>query len=163
MKIIRLDEKHWKWVKAIYEEGISTGNATFETSAPSWESWTSAHLENCRLVAVEGEQVLGWAALSKVSDRCVYAGVAEVSVYVSNSARGKGVGTELLNALIDESEKSNLWTLTAGIFPENESSIHVHQKAGFRLIGRREKIGKMNGLWRDTLQFERRSRKVGIN
>ena len=163
MKIIRLDEKHYRWVKMVLEEGISTGNATFETSAPSWESWNGSHLENCRLVAVEGDQVLGWAALTKVSDRCVYAGVAEVSVYVGDKARGKGVGTALLNALIDESEKNNLWTLTAGIFPENEASIHLHEKMGFRLIGRREKIGKMNGVWRDTLQFERRSRKIGID
>jgi len=163
MKIIHLEEKDWRWVKMIYEEGIATGNATFETDAPSWEKWNASHLHYGRLVAVENDEVVGWAALSKVSDRCVYAGVAEVSVYVSEHARRKGIGSTLLNALIEESEKNETWTLTAGIFPENESSIHLHQKAGFRLIGRREKIGKMNGVWRDTLQFERRSRVIGID
>ncbi|MFI5135035.1 MAG: GNAT family N-acetyltransferase [Chitinophagales bacterium] len=163
MKIIPLEEKHWLQVKFIYEEGIATGNATFETEAPSWEKWNASHLSFARIVAMENDEVLGWAALSKVSDRCVYAGVAEVSVYVKGNSRGKGVGSALLAALISESESNNLWTLTAGIFPENNSSIHLHEKFGFRLMGRREHIGQMNGVWRDTLQFERRSKVVGVD
>ena len=107
--------------------------------------------------------MLGWAAISKVSDRCVYGGVAEVSVYVSTNARGKGIGSALLSELIRESEANNIWTLTAGIFPENKSSIHIHEKAGFKILGRRERIGKMNGKWRDTLLLERRSNIVGTD
>lgn len=163
MIIVPLEEKHWTEVKRIYEEGIATGNATFESSAPTWENWSSSHLPFSRLVAEENGEVLGWAALSKVSDRCVYGGVAEVSVYVSAAASGKGVGAALLHALIETSEQNNIWTLTAGIFPVNESSIHLHQKCGFRLVGRREKIGKMNGVWRDTLLYERRSATVGTH
>lgn len=154
--------QHWERVKEIYEEGIATGNATFQTAAPDWEEWNNAHLKSCRLVAVENNEVIGWAALTPVSDRCVYAGVAEVSVYVAALARGKGVGKKILNTLIEESERNNLWTLQAGIFPENSGSIKIHEACGFRLIGRREKIGKMNGTWRDTLLFERRSKKIGI-
>jgi len=163
MKIIHLEEKHWPQVKSIYEEGIATGNATFETEAPSWEKWRGSHLPFARIVAIENDEVVGWAALSKVSDRCVYAGVAEVSVYVKGNARGKGIGHALLIALISESELNNIWTLTAGIFPENKSSVHLHEKFGFRLIGKRERIGKMNGIWRDTHQFERRSKVVGTD
>jgi L-amino acid N-acyltransferase YncA len=153
----------WPLVKMIYEEGIKTGNATFETAAPAWEAWDNGHLKECRLIAKDGEKIVGWAALSPVSGRCVYAGVAEVSVYVSNNARGKGVGKLLLQKLIEASEASNLWTLQAGIFPENIASIKIHEAAGFRLIGKRERIGKMNDVWRDTLLLERRSDKVGID
>jgi L-amino acid N-acyltransferase YncA len=152
----------WPLIKAIYEEGIKTGNATFETSAPEWEAWNNGHLKECRLVAKDGDIILGWAALSPVSNRCVYAGVAEVSVYISADARGKGIGKLLLKKLIEVSEASNLWTLQAGIFPENAASIKIHEDAGFRIIGKRERIGKMNGMWRDTLLLERRSEKVGI-
>jgi L-amino acid N-acyltransferase YncA len=152
----------WPLVKMIYEEGIKTGNATFETAAPAWEAWDNGHLKECRLIAKDGEKIVGWAALSPVSGRCVYAGVAEVSVYVSNNARGKGVGKLLLQKLIEASEASNLWTLQAGIFPENIASIKIHEAAGFRIIGKRERIGKMNGMWRNTLLLERRSEKVGI-
>ena len=154
--------EHWPSVKKIYQEGIATGNATFQTTAPEWEEWDAAHVKKSRLVSIEHNNVLGWAALTAVSGRCVYGGVAEVSVYVAADARGKGVGKKLLQALIDESEKNNFWTLQAGIFPENESSIKIHTGCGFRIIGRREKIGQMDGVWRDTLLLERRSTITGI-
>ncbi len=157
MNIIPLLPVHWESVKQIYEEGIATGNATFQTTAPSWEEWDTAHTAKPRLVAVENNTVLGWAAITPVSGRCVYAGVGEVSVYVSAAARGKGVGKQLLQQLITESEKENFWTLQAGIFPENKASIRLHESTGFRMIGTREKIGKMNGLWRDTVLLEKRS------
>jgi L-amino acid N-acyltransferase YncA len=163
MKIVQMNPKHWEAVKEIYEEGIATGNATFETESPTWDKWNSSHLPFARLIAEEENEILGWVALSKVSDRCVYEGVAEVSVYVKSSARGKGVGSMLLEELIGESEANNIWTLTAGIFPENLASIRIHEKAGFRIMGRRERIGKMNGNWRDTLQLERRSKVVGVD
>lgn len=160
MKITMLLPEHWDTVKTIYEEGIATGNATFQTTAPSWEEWDTAHNKKPRLVAVENDTVLGWAAITPVSGRCVYAGVGEVSVYVSAAARGKGVGKQLLQALITESEKENLWTLQAGVFPENLASLAIHQACGFRIVGTREKIGKMNGVWRDTVLLEKRSTHV---
>lgn len=170
MILLPMKPEHWNAVKEIYEDGIATGNATFETSAPTWEKWDESHLSFARIIAgdenshtTQVPEILGWAALSKVSDRCVYAGVAEVSVYVKSSARGKGIGSALLDSLIKESEANGIWTLTAGIFPENVSSIRLHEKAGFRIIGKRERIGKMNGKWRDTFQFERRSRIVGMD
>ena len=147
----------WPVVRAIYEAGIATGEATFQQSAPEWEEWDESHLETCRLVA-EGEGgVLGWAALSAVSSRCVYAGVAEVSVYIAEAARGQGVGHALLKALVAASEDAGLWTLQAGIFPENTSSLRLHERCGFRVVGRREKLGEMNGRWRDVMLLERRS------
>ena len=152
----------WPSVRRIYEEGISTGDATFETKSPEWEDWDSKHIRSCRLVLEEGEGVLGWAALWPASDRCVYGGVAEVSVYVVNEARGKGVGTRLLQELISASEKEGFWTLQAGIFPENQSSVRIHEKCGFRVIGYRERLGKMNGFWRDVLLLERRSSSIGV-
>ncbi len=155
--------QHWEDVKGIYEEGISTGNATFQTVAPEWEEWNNSHLQSCRLIAVENDKIIGWAAITPVSGRCVYAGVAEVSVYVAEAARGKGAGKQLLQALINESEQYNIWTLQAGIFPENTGSIKIHEACGFRIIGKREKIGKMNGIWRDTILLERRSNIVGID
>ena len=154
-------QQHWEAVKTIYEEGIATGNATFQSVAPTWKEWDESHVANSRLIAIENNEVLGWAALTAVSGRCVYAGVGEVSVYVSANARGKGVGKLLLQALIDESEKNNFWTLQAGIFPENIASKKIHETCGFRIIGKREKIGKMNHVWRDTLLLERRSKVVG--
>ncbi len=164
MKISTLQLAHYPDLKRIYELGIATGNATFETSAPTWESWDKAHLDKARLVAInENENVLGWAALTIVSGRCVYAGVAEVSVYVHPDAQGKGIGKKLLEALIRESEKENLWTLQAGIFPENTASLKIHEQCGFRKVGYREKIGKMNNVWRDTVLLERRSSLIGID
>lgn len=163
IEIINMDPSHWEEVARIYEEGIATGNSTFQTTAPSWAEWDSAHTATCRLVALDESKVLGWAALSPVSGRCVYAGVAEVSVYISENARGNGIGKSLLQALITESEKGNYWTLQAGIFPENTASIRLHQQAGFRIIGTRERVGKMHGVWRDSLMLERRSKIVGID
>ena len=150
-------------VLRIYQEGIDTRLATFETSAPDWQEWDSSHLETCRLVAFEDGEVLGWAALSAVSDRCVYEGVAEVSVYISTTARGKGVGSLLLSALVTASEEEGIWTLHAGMFPENKASVALHTKHGFRILGRRERIGQLDGEWRDTLVLERRSKVVGID
>jgi phosphinothricin acetyltransferase len=152
----------WEDVRSIYLEGITTGNATFETAAPSWEQWDAAHLPFARLVARQEGNLVGWAALSPVSQRCVYGGVAEVSVYVSASARRSGVGRKLLQSLIDESEQNGIWTLQAGMFPENTGSLSLHRSCGFREVGRRERIGKMNGVWRDTILLERRSTIAGV-
>lgn len=163
MLVHGLKETHYADVSRIYQEGIATGNATFETEAPAWEKWDGAHLQHSRFVATEGSEILGWAALSAVSGRCVYAGVAEVSVYVAAAYRGMGLGEKLLRELILSSEANQIWTLQAAIFSENEASIKLHQAGGFRLLGRREKIGKMKGVWRDTLVLERRSQTVGTN
>ena len=152
----------WERVAAIYREGIATGHATFEINVPAFEEWDRAHLPAARLIAHLGDLIVGWAALSQVSQRRVYLGVAEVSVYVASAARGSGVGRKLLAALIEESERNGIWTLQAGIFPENTASLALHHAAGFREIGRRERIGKMNGVWRDTILLERRSRTVGL-
>ncbi len=148
---------HWSAVRAIYLEGIATGNATFEQSAPEWEKWDLGHVPSCRLVALSQGEVVGWAALSPVSSRCVYAGVAEVSVYIAQRARGKGVGLALLTALVSESEQAGIWTLQAGIFPENVPSVELHKRAGFRIVGTRERLGCMDGHWRDVVLMERRS------
>jgi len=150
----------WPAVQRIYAEGISTGNATFETEPPDWEKWSAGHLDTCRLIARTNNEILGWAALSRVSQRTVYAGVAEVSVYVAGSARGQGVGMSLLKALIELSEREGFWTLQAGIFPENAASIRLHERCGFRIVGRRERIGQLAGQWRDTVLMERRSPKT---
>jgi phosphinothricin acetyltransferase len=163
MTIITMLTDHWEAVKIIYEQGIDTGNATFETAAPSWQAWNSAHLKTCRIIAIENDEVLGWAALTPVSSRCVYAGVAEVSVYVAANARGKNVGSRLLHELISQSEQDGIWTLQSGIFPENNASIAIHEKNGFRIIGYRERIGKMGDIWRDNILMERRSSKIGID
>lgn len=153
----------WEAVRAIFQEGIATGDATFETRAPGWEAWNAAHLQAGRLVAVEDGRVVGWAALSPVSSRCVYAGVAEVSVYVAASHRGRGVGRALLQGLIRESENEGIWTLQAGIFPENGASRALHASCGFREVGVRERLGRHRGRWRDTLLLERRSTTVGTD
>ena len=152
----------WPAVCSIYREGIATGNATFEQSAPDWETWDAGHLPAPRIVGrSESGDVLGWAALSAVSGRCVYAGVAEVSIYVAELARGRGVGGQLLARLIADSEKDGIWTLQAGIFPENVPSIVLHERAGFRIVGKRERLGQMNGRWRDVVLMERRSAVAG--
>jgi L-amino acid N-acyltransferase YncA len=155
-------EQDWPAVRAIYIEGIQTGNATFEKSPPEWASWDASHLRVCRLVARSGDGVLGWAALSPVSDRCVYAGVAEVSVYVASRARGQGIGTRLLASLVEAADREGIWTLQAGIFPENVPSVELHKRNGFRVVGTREKLGSMDGRWRDVLLMERRSTVSGI-
>jgi L-amino acid N-acyltransferase YncA len=152
----------WPAVREIYGEGIDTGNATFETELPGWKKWDSGHRQDCRLVAQNANQVLGWAALSPVSARHVYAGVAEVSVYVAAVSRKNGVGRVLLKALIENSERCGIWTLQAGIFPENVASIVLHKSLGFQEVGIRRRIGKLADVWRDTLLLERRSSIVGI-
>jgi L-amino acid N-acyltransferase YncA len=162
LKIDRLVESDWEAIRDIYLEGIATGQATFETTAPDWPAWDAAHRADCRLVARRAGQVVGWASLSPVSGRCVYGGVAEVSVYVVENARGQGVGRALLLALIAASEAAGIWTLQAGIFPENVASARLHESCGFRVVGRRERIGQHHGVWRDTVLLERRSSVVGI-
>lgn len=159
--IVPLEAEHWDEVARIYAEGIATGNATFETEVPSWEQWDASHLADHRLVALRAGEVAGWAALSPVSDRCVYGGVAEESVYVAGEARGQGVGRELLEALIAGSEAAGIWTIQTGIFPENEASVRLHERVGFRIVGIRERLGRHNGVWRDVLLLERRSPNVG--
>jgi phosphinothricin acetyltransferase len=160
--IERMTDQDWPPVAAIYEEGIATGDATFDRAAPSWEHWDREHLDTCRLVARVAGQIVAWAALSPVSRRPVYAGVVEVSLYVKAAARGHGVGKKMLTALIAESEREGLWTLQALIFPENAASLALHKQCGFRLVGYRERMGQMDGLWRDVVLMERRSKVVGI-
>ncbi|MBT8324432.1 MAG: N-acetyltransferase [Winogradskyella sp.] len=153
---------HWPSVKTIYEEGLATGVATFETLAPSWAKWHKDHLSFARLVAILDDIVVGFAALSPVSQRKVYRGVAEVSIYIATNQRGKGVGKMLLNQLIQDSEDNNIWMLQASIFPENPASVALHESCGFRIVGKRKKIGKRLGKWYDNLLLERRSKKIGI-
>jgi phosphinothricin acetyltransferase len=154
--------KDYPSVKLIYEQGIQTNNATFETTAPEWEEWNRSHLEACRLIALSNAKVVGWVALSPVSNRCVYGVVAEVSIYVDTTLLGLGIGRLLLHKLIQESETFGIWTLQAGLFPENTASLKLHLSAGFYIVGKREKIGMHQGIWRDTLLLERRSHKTGI-
>jgi L-amino acid N-acyltransferase YncA len=160
--IDRMEAGDWTAVRSIYLEGIQTGQATFETQAPAWESWDASHLSQCRLVARSGGKVAGWAALGPVSSRRVYAGVAETSIYVAESSRGLGIGLALLGALINCSEQHGIWTLQAGILPENESSLALHKRCGFREVGRRERIGKLGQTWRDVILLERRSKVAGL-
>ncbi len=158
--IEKLRPKHWPHVARVYAEGIATGNATFETEVPTWEAWDSAHLPEHRFVALREGDVVGWAAVSPVSDRCVYGGVVEHSVYIAASARGLGVGQRLLEELIAATEAAGIWTIQTGIFPENEGSVRLHERVGFQVVGRRKKLGKLNGQWRDVLLLERRSETV---
>jgi len=158
-----MNEQSWESVQRIYNDGIATKNATFQTQAPDFNAWDQAHRKDCRLIARIENQIAGWAALSNVSNRCVYAGVAEVSIYIDSHFRGMGVGDMLMKQLIAESEKSGIWTLQAGVFPENKASMALHLKNGFRVLGTREKIGKMDQIWRDVTMLERRSTEVGIN
>ena len=160
--IEEMKDESWKAVQRIYNAGIATKNATFQTEAPEWEVWDQSHRKDCRLIAKIDNLVAGWAALSNVSNRCVYAGVAEVSIYIDPAFRGRGIGDQLMKQLITGSEKHGIWTLQAGIFPENKASIALHLKNGFRILGIREKIGKMEFVWRDTVMLERRSKVVGI-
>ena len=152
----------WPDVARIYDEGIAGGNATFETRVPEWEYWDGAHIETCRLVVEEDGDVVAWAALSPVSSRSVYRGVAETSIYVADGVRGRGIGSELLGALVEESEKCGFWTLQTAIFADNEASVSLHARHGFRVVGTREMIGEHEGRWRDTILMERRSRRVGV-
>lgn len=152
----------WEAMRRIYEEAIATGHATFEAKVPGWESWNASHLRECRLVAWEDGKIVGWAALSPVSSRRVYAGVAEVSVYVATAAAGRGIGRALLRQLVLRSEQNGIWTLQAGIFPENVASLALHLSCGFRQLCVRERLGKLAGVWRDVVVFERRSRSVGV-
>ncbi len=161
VRIRNLVQEDWTFVRSIYLAGIATGQATFETTAPTWEDWDQGHLPVPRLVAVAGEAVVGWAALSSVSKRSAYAGVAEVSVYVAPASQGQGTGHTLLEALVRESERQGVWTLQANIFPENIRSISLHKSCGFREVGTRERIARLNGVWRDTVLLERRSKQAG--
>jgi L-amino acid N-acyltransferase YncA len=150
----------WPAVRSIFEAGIASGDATFETAAPTWEAWDAAHLPEHRLVARDDGQVLAWAALAPVSDRCAYAGVAEDSIYVAPAAQGRGVGRQLLAALVASAEQGGIWTVQTGIFPENRASVRLHQACGFRLVGVRERLGRLDGRWRDVLLLERRSPRI---
>ena len=162
MKIRTFKKSDFSSVKSIYQQGIDTGNATFQNKAKGWNEWNASFLTNCRIVAEMNEEVVGWAALSATSNRTVYNGVAEVSIYIAKNYANYGIGKSLLSKLVSISENEGIWTLQAGIFPENESSIAIHSKNGFKTIGVREKLGKMNGAWRDILFMERRSKVVGI-
>jgi phosphinothricin acetyltransferase len=157
MRIDAMGPDDWPAVRDIYSAGIATGNATFESEPPDSEAWDASHLADHRLVARDGPTVLGWAALSPVSDRCVYAGVAENSVYVAPEAQGRGVGRALLSALVSSAEAAGIWTIQTGIFPENEASLRLHEACGFRVVGVRERVGKHFGRWRDVVFVERRS------
>ena len=164
LSVEKMLPEHWEGVRAVYLQGLATGDATFETEAPGWERWDASHLRACRLVAVaSGARVAGWAALSPVSTREVYAGVAEVSVYVGAGFRGLGLGRALLSTIVRESEGQGIWTLQASIFPENVASVALHKACGFREVGRRERVGRLKGRWRDTILLERRSRAVGVD
>lgn len=163
--IANMDPDDWEYVCAIYLEGIAGGHSTFEHETPDWQNWNTTHLPNPRLVAKTGKNVLGWSALSPVSSRPVYSGVTEVSLYIAEKYRRRGIGSTLLTALIDASEQAGIWTLQGGIFPENIASLVLFRKHGFREVGRREKLGKMShgelsGKWRDVILVERRSKIV---
>lgn len=157
-----MEAKHFSQMANIYLEGIATGMATFQTEAPDWDEWDNNHLSNCRRAVFADEQMAGWAALSPVSGRCAYAGVAEVSIYMAAKYRGKGIGKLLLLDLIKQSEQAGYWTLQSGIFPNNIPSIKLHEQCGFRQIGYREKIGKKDGIWHDNIIMEKRSRLIGV-
>jgi phosphinothricin acetyltransferase len=162
MHLAQITKENFSFVLQIYAEGLSTGMATFEKDLPSWQKWNAGHLEYGRIAAFEEGKMLGWAALSPVSSRCVYGGVAEVSVYVGMDSQRRGVGKYLLENLIKISEEEGIWTLQSGIMPQNVGSILLHQKCGFRKIGYREKVAKLDGIWTDNVLLERRSKVVGI-
>ena len=159
--VTAMHPEDWPQIREVYVEGIATGHATFETVPPEYDAWDAAHEQGCRFVARSGADVLGWAALSRVSGRCVYNGVAEVSVYIRAGVRGQGIGTLLMRYLIGASEREGFWTLQAGIFPENAPSLNLHRNFGFRVVGKRERLGCLRGRWRDVMLLERRSRVVG--
>jgi phosphinothricin acetyltransferase len=159
MKIEKLTQNHWVEVVKIYQDGIDTKNATFRTQVPIWKDWNEVHHQHSRFVAIENNKVVGWCAVSPVSKREAYKGVAEVSVYASLNYLGKGIGNMLLEILITTSEENGIWTLYSSLFPENKGSVNLHLKKGFRKIGIREKIAQQDGVWRDTALYERRSKK----
>ncbi len=162
LHIVPLAPSDWERVRAIYVEGLDTGQASFETEAPTWDGWDAAHHAHSRMVVRGGTDILAWGALSPLSRRPCYAGVAEVSVYVSAAARGRGIGRRLLEALVASSERHGIWTLFASTFPENEASLRMQAACGFRVLGRRERVAQHYGVWRDTVITERRSRIVGV-
>lgn len=155
--IRQMQREHWQSVRRIYADGLATGNASFEGRPPVWQEFKDSHLQGHMLVAIDDSKIVGWAALSPVSERCVYAGVAESSVYVASCSRRRGVGHELLSQLVWRAELADIWTVQAGIFPENVASIALHHGCGFRIVGRRERLGRRDGVWRDVLLLERRS------
>ncbi len=157
-----MEAEDWPAVRIIYHEGIETGQATFETAVPSWDEWDAGKIPSCRFVARLDGVVVGWAALSPVSQREVYAGIAEVSIYMAGAARGQGIGKALLSALVESSERAGFWMLQAVMFPENEASVALHTACGFRIVGKRELIACHRGIWRDTILMERRSRIVRV-
>lgn len=160
--LLPLEPRHWNRVRDIYLEGLATGQASFETRPPEWAEWDRAHLSHPRFIAVRGGEVVGWVALCPVSRRACYAGVAEVSIYVADAARGQGIGRLLLQELVAASERAGIWTLQAVIFPQNLHSIRLHEGCGFRVVGRRVRIAQRDSVWRDTLLLERRSTIVGV-
>ena len=160
LQIRALDPSDWPDVRAIYAAGIATGNATFETEPPSWADWDASHRADLRFVAVDRDEIVGWTGAVPVSDRCCYAGVVEHSVYVGPDHQGQGIGKLLLAELIDATENAGVWTIQTGIFPENEASVALHERCGFRLVGRRERLGQLDGTWRDVLLLERRSTRL---
>lgn len=163
MEIKPITKENFPELVEIYGQRLATNIATFQNDSPIWEDWDKGHLNFCRISIYENNEMFAWAALSPVSSRCVYSGVAEVSIYVATIARGKGIGEMLLNELIKQSESNEIWTLQSGIFAENQNSIRLHEKCGFRIVGYREKIGRKNGVWKDTVLMERRSKITGIN
>lgn len=163
MEIRPITKDNFSEAVEIYKQGLATNIATFQNDLPQWEDWNKGHLDFCRISIYENNKMLGWTALTPVSSRCVYAGVAEVSVYIAQKERGKGIGKILLNELITQSEANGIWMLQSGIFSENQSSIKLHEKCGFRMVGYREKIGKKNGIWKDNILMEYRSKNIGID
>jgi L-amino acid N-acyltransferase YncA len=161
IQITEMQADDWQVVREIYAEGIATGNATFETALPEWLHWDAIHHRHCRLVVRDGQKILAWAAVSPVSSRRVYSGVAEVSIYVAGRARGQGIGKMLLKSLIHCSEEHGIWMMQAGIFPENLASVALHKSCGFREVGLRQRLGQLAGIWRDVLLLERRSSRIG--
>lgn len=163
LTVAAMTREHAAEVLAIYQAGLDTGDASFETAAPDWETWDAGHMPHHRLVAVprRGSRVLGWVAVNNVSDRRVYAGVVEHQVYVDPDARGQGVGSALLRSLIHSTEEAGIWTVQAGVFPENTKSVALHRAHGFRIVGLRQKLARLGGQWRDVLLLERRSPTIG--
>lgn len=161
VEIVHMVIEDWPEVRAIYVAGLQTGHASFETSVPDFDLWDANHFERPRLIAKDGDTIVGWAALSPISRRAVYRGVGEVSVYVDPARSGEGIGTALLVALVEASEQAGMWTLQASMFPENEASIALHRSQGFRVVGTREKLAQHHGVWRDVVLMERRSEVVG--